>query len=107
MSINYHYARLCYFSGIAGRRTYLEQFGVGNTATVWSDDKDSDLNRFNRMVAVWNCTDEDQFRKAMPANVTHVVEYTRQPLGCHSPRLMRSVWISPKREVVIWELVRS
>jgi hypothetical protein len=106
LSPNYHANGTAFFSGVGGRRTYLEYIPTPMGLRMWTDEADSDRERSQCISRLWNAATEEAFCQALPAGVTHLVEYRWQPLPVHPASMLRSVWVSPRRAVTIWEVIR-
>jgi hypothetical protein len=102
--LRFHGQGTAIFSGVAGRRAYLEYIPVGGK--LWVDETDSDAGRGKRIIALWGADTEEQFRRLLPPQATHVVEYAQFPLRLHPPGVLKPVWRSPRRLVTVWEVVR-
>jgi hypothetical protein len=90
-------------SGVGGRRVYLE---YPTPIKTWMASEDSNQSRLERIRRVWAAQSEGDFRRALPPQVTHLLEFTRLPLRVHPDDSLRLVWTSPRRQVRIWQIVR-
>jgi hypothetical protein len=92
-----------FFSGMGGRRAYLEYFP--SIERFLDQGADTEESRLERISSIWSVETEAGFCDLMPHVVTHVIEFRKQPLKVKSPRCMKVVWTSADGDVRIWEVV--
>jgi hypothetical protein len=95
----------CVFSGIAGRRAYLEY--ANNTERLIEPPKyDWGKERSEQISKIWAATTDEEFTRLVPSVVTHLVEFRNTlPLRI-SPRCCREVFLSSNGHVRVWEVLR-
>ncbi len=101
LSRNDHKVDICFFSGIAGRRTFLEyEFSI---AYLTGTGQDRNEGRKTRIDRVWNASTPAEFMAAVEdTGCTHLVEYAQHPLVLKSYECLEPWWTSPTGEVTIW-----
>jgi hypothetical protein len=102
LSKNDHHHRFgCMFSGVVGRRAYLE-YMIDGHFTGPPDEKN--VARLTRIEQVWQAKSTDDFAAAvLETGATHLVEYGRWPLGVHPNECLQRFWASPDGAVTVWK----
>ena len=93
------------WSGLAGRRTYLDYPNrVLDPLLPKADSMDSRQNLIDRLYLT---RDDAEFRQLLSqTTVTHVVEFQDSPLQAKPASVVRPVWHSPDRRATIWKVDR-
>lgn len=93
----------CAFSGIGGRRAYLEYFpSIEQEMLQGPDDERS---RQKRISDIWSANSHDEFCRLIPSMTTHIVECTERPLRFLPGKCLEREWTSSNGQVHIWKVV--
>ncbi len=94
------------WSGLAGRRTYLDYPNrVLDPLLPKEDSMDSRQQLIDRLYLT---RDDDEFQQLLSkTTVTHVVEFQDSPLHAKPASVVRPVWHSPDHSVTIWKVDRG
>jgi hypothetical protein len=94
----------CAYSGIAGRRAYLEYFP--STERQIARGTDTEKSRQHQMAVVWAAKADDDFCQSLPHFVTHVMEASKNPMPVQSPSCLEEQWVSSNGRLRIWKVRR-
>jgi hypothetical protein len=91
------------FTGLAGRAAYIE--GGKNIMNMQALHVNPADDRLARVEQLWKTSDAEEFcTLLLDTPATHLVEYADSPLHVQAPRCLQQVWVSPRREITIWEI---
>jgi hypothetical protein len=100
--VEHHDPFACVFSGVAGRRAYLEYLIDSHFAGGPTEDNPARKARIDRL---WNATTDDEFARAVAATgATLLVEYDYRPLAVHPTQSLELCWASAEQEITVWKV---
>jgi hypothetical protein len=103
LSTHHLMGRYAAFSGLAGRRAYLE-YGITPMDEFPQVAQDV-RRRLDTIRSAWQTSSEPEFCDLLAGTpATHLVEYASEPLGTRSPRCLEALTVNP--ELVLWRVKR-
>jgi hypothetical protein len=97
---SHHHLFYCTFSGLAGRRTFLEFYSMEGYS---GEGNDKNPARWARIDRVWSADNPAEFSAAVLATgATHLVEFAEHPLPRHFSECLEESWSGPTGAVRVW-----
>lgn len=93
------------WSGIGGRRTYLDYVPAGAALDPVLASEDQAAYRANVISRLQTTDREEEFHQFLRgSHATHIIELTEMPLTLHPNNDLRKLWTSPRGRLCIWEV---